>query len=93
MGNSGKYPPNVTWRKEIIGWNLCSGGKTLLYTECGNHGSTDGKRITNDCSGTDTIVFAKAKGFGFLTPMYNFNSSQFWRTFGGCMVYLYWHSD
>jgi hypothetical protein len=85
--------PNVTWRKEIIGWNLCRGGNTLFYTESANHGSLNVKKIRNDCSGTDTLVFAKAKAFGVLTPMYNFDISQFWRTLGGCRLHFYWYSD
>ena len=86
--------PEVTWRKEIKGFNLCHGSRILVRTEGNNHGSRGyTAKISKGCNGTDTLVFTKAKFMGVETDMYNFEMSKFWTVFGGCRLHFYWYRD
>jgi hypothetical protein len=80
---------NVTWGKEVQAWTAC--GSTTLYVD-GKHPGPFFMIVDQDH--TDTLVFRKAKLFGVMTDMYNFDPpSMFWPCFGGKSLTFFWRCD
>ena len=84
--------PNITWGKEISGWNLCRENIITLRTRDNVHGPSS-MILYKGCGGADTLVFRKQKFAGIWTDMYNFDYREFWNRFGGKKLTFTWVAD
>lgn len=82
--------PNVSWAKEIVAWNFCTGRVGVVTAR---PGSPQRMVVRQICGGTHTIVFRKPGSFGIWFDTNNFESSQFWAVFGGTDVLFTWISE
>jgi FG-GAP-like repeat len=86
--------PDISWRKEIVAFNACSGRGATIATQ----GSNDGPvrmRITrngNTCS-ADTVILRKEKFLQGMVDMYHMDPNRFWRLWAGKIVTFNWSSD
>jgi hypothetical protein len=85
----------VSWKKELVGWNIFRGRRQAITVE-GFNSSIKYMTInrTNCLYSSDTLVFRKAQIFGLMFDKYNLgNGDNFWRIFGGKELIFNWRYD
>jgi hypothetical protein len=85
----------VTWAKELAGWNYCNGGKVSTVSTSGSNRGPNAMLLQRgSCgSGADTLLFSKAMTFGALTGLYTLSSNELWTFWGGKSVRFDWVGD
>lgn len=90
-----KAGPGVTWEKDVLAWNYCTGGPvSSVTTRDANRGPNFMLVSRSLCSsGANTLLLRKLMTWNQMTGLYTFQPNDLWDFWGGMKVTITWVGD